>query len=113
MSQVASTHEMPVAMKKVDDMRKSLRPTPLPGTPALVRRTASIAVVAAAVSAVGCTHTVPPQTPEERDGQQALPPQAPPPQAPPPQVEEPQIAAPQVASPPPQIPQRPTPVKDD
>lgn len=99
-------------------MRKSLRPTPLPGTPALVRRTASIAVVATAIGVVGCTHSVPPQIPEQRERQQAVPPQAPPPQAPPPQVEEPQIAAPQipapqVASPPPQIPARPTPVKDD
>lgn len=104
-------------------MSKPSRLTPLPKTPALVRRTASIAAVATAVGVVGCTQHVPPQVPDQRDEQppqvvapQVAPPQDPPPpqmdplQADAPQVDGRQIAAPQLApppGPPPQIPRRP------
>jgi hypothetical protein len=68
-------------------MSKPSRMTPLPKTPALVRRTASIAVVATAVGVVGCTKPLPPQAPPPQIEQ--VPPEVPPqaPQVAPPQVD--------------------------
>ena len=87
-------------------MPNDRKPTPLPTTPALVRRTAAALAVAAVV---GCGSTQPPQI-DQSPPPQVMPPQVPPqveqPPQQPPQVEQPPQQPP---SPPPQVPQGPTP----
>lgn len=74
-------------------MSKPSRLSPLPMTPALVRRTASIAAVATAVGVVGCGGNQPPQAYEAPQIDHG----PPPPQAPPQVEEAPQVdTAPQV-----------------
>lgn len=84
-------------------MDKRSRLTPLPTTPALVRRTVTIAAVTTAAGILGCADPAPvnypPQRPQDFDPDRKVHPEAPPPEAP--QADPPQIVTPQ---PPPQSP---------